>query len=68
MTEKLMEELQKIGLTLTTKNIKILTTNPNDEYCTLNFVEIGNEFVKELSDTDSHRFWDASSVLQRRIE
>ena len=56
MTEKLINKLQRIGLQLNAKNTKILRSNPDDEDCTLDFVEIGNEFVKVLSDTDSHRY------------
>ena len=56
MTERLINKLQMIELILNHKKIKFLRSNPGDEDCTLNFVEIGNEFVKELSDTDSHRY------------
>ena len=56
MTERLMNEFQRIGLTLNAKKTKNLRSNPGDDDCTLNFVEIGSEFVKILNDTDSHRY------------
>ena len=56
MTERLINELQRIELTLNAKKTTILRSNPDDDDCTLNFVEIGNEFVKILNDTDSHRY------------
>ena len=51
-----MNEFQRIGLTLNAKKTKTLRSNPGDDDCTLNFVEIGSEFVKILNDTDSHRY------------
>ena len=55
MTEKLIDELQRIGLTLTVKKTTILRCNPFVDDTNLNFVDIGNEYVKILTDTDSHR-------------
>ena len=38
------------------KKLKIPRSNPGGDDCTLNFVEMGNEIVKVLNDTDSHRY------------
>ena len=56
MTERLIKELQRIRLTLNAKKTKILMSNPDDGDYALNFVQIGNEFVKALNDTDCHRY------------
>ena len=56
MTEKLIKELQRIGLTLNAKNTKNLRCNPDSEDYNLNFVEIGDEFIKVMKDTDSQRY------------
>ena len=56
MTERLIKELQRIRLTLNAQKTKILRSNPADGDYALNFVHIGDEFVKVLNDTDSHRY------------
>ena len=56
MTERLIEELQRIGLTLNAKQTKIQRSNPDDDDYALNFVQIGDELVNELNKTDSHRY------------
>ena len=54
--QQLLEHISNNALTPNAKNIKIPKNNPIDADCTLNFVEIGNDFVKVLNDTDSHRY------------
>ena len=56
MIEKLIEELKRIGLTLNAKKTKILRCNPDIDDSSLNVVEIGDEFVTVMKDTDSHRY------------
>ena len=55
-TERLIIKFQSIGLVLNMKKTEMLRSNPNDDECILRFMEIGNEFVKILNDTDSHRY------------
>lgn len=54
ISERLMDALQKIGFTLNMKKTKMLRCNPSDEESTINFTEIGRDFVKILGDDDSH--------------
>ena len=56
MTEKLLEELRKIGLRLNAKKTQILRCNPSEDDWSLNFTEISGEFVKILDDDESHRY------------
>ena len=56
VTEKLIDELQRIGSTLKVNNTTILECNPDGDDNSLNFLEIGYEFVKVLKDKDSHRY------------
>ena len=75
MTEKLIEELKRIGLTLNAKKTKILRCNPDIDDYSLNVVEIGNEFVKVMKDKDMNastskifsptsRFWSRMQLIK----
>ena len=46
MTEKLVNELRKIGLPLNAKNDKILRCDPSENDLNLNFIEISKNFLK----------------------
>ena len=54
MKESLMIALQRIGLILNTQKTKILLCNPSMDESTLNFVEIGDGFVKVFNDNEFH--------------
>ena len=56
MTERVLEALKPIGLSLNTTKTKIIRCNVSEDDSSLNFVEIDGEFVKVLSDADSHRY------------
>ena len=56
MTESLMIALQRIGLILNSQKTKILRCNPSMDESILNFLEIGDGFVKVLNGDESHRY------------
>ena len=56
MTERSMDALKTIGLSLNATKTKIIRCNALDDDSSLNCVEIDDEFVKVLSDADSHRY------------
>ena len=56
MTERLLEALKAIGLSLNATKTKTIRCNASEDDSSLNFVEIDDEFVKVLSDADSHRY------------
>ena len=58
MTKDLMESLYQIGLLLNTKKTKVMRRNPFEEESTINFTEVGGEFVQILGDDDSNRYLD----------
>ena len=56
MTEALLEELKKAGLTMNAGKTKILHSMMEDSEATLNFVEINGDFVKVLHPDEHHRY------------
>ena len=56
MTEKLTEELQKIGLIPSLKKTNIRRCNPMFDKATMNVTELDEDFVKVLDDNESHRY------------
>ena len=56
MTERLLDALKAIELSLNAKKTTIIRCNVSEDDSSLNFVEIEGEFVKVLDDTDSHRY------------
>ena len=56
MTERILDALKAIGLSLNAKKTSILKCNVSEDDSSFNFVQIECEFVKVLDDTDSHRY------------
>ena len=56
MKEGLLEVLKAIGLSLNATKTKIIRYNASEDDSSLNLIEIDGEFVKVLSDADSHRY------------
>ena len=56
MTKRLINELQRIKLSLNIKKSETIGSNPDDDHCILNFLEIENGFIKIRHGIDSHRY------------
>ena len=56
MTESLIDELRKVGLTLNFKKTKILYSHLSDDDAHYSFAEISGDFVKILKLEEYHRY------------
>ena len=50
MTERLLHEMKYIGLSLNGKKALFLRCFPNDEYSSINVIQISNRFIKILDE------------------
>ena len=70
MTKRVLDVLKAIGLSLNTKKIQSLRYNASANDSSLNFVEIDDEFVKVLNDTDYLRYLEkfiCTSAIERVV-
>ena len=56
MSDMLLEELQKVGLSMNEKKTKILHSNILDAGNDIDFAQIGMDFVKILHTDQDHRY------------
>ena len=70
LTERLLDALKAIGLSLNATTTNILRCNVSEDDSSLNFVEIEGEFMEVLDDTNSHRYLEklfCISITERII-
>ena len=56
MTERLLDALKAIDLSLNDKKTQIIRYNASEDDASLNCFELDDEFVKVSNDTDYHRY------------